>query len=141
MPIYLGPCARPELVHWWPNHEDKGPGVIVEEKDGPAEFISWTELKPEIEKMLLPQVRVLPLGCTVELGNLGDRPNWVMKVLAQDGSEAAHVWLGNNADKSWKWDGLVRVGEPNKPDGERVWQTFQRYSDGTYRRISTKRVT
>jgi hypothetical protein len=64
-----------------------------------------------------------------------------MKVLNPEGTELAHVWLGSNGDKSWKWDGMVRIGEPDKPEGERVWQTFQRYSDGSYRRISVKRIT
>jgi hypothetical protein len=33
---------------------------------------------------------------------------------------------------SWSYDGLVHVGNPKPPT--RVWESFQRFSNGAYRR-------
>ncbi len=113
------------------------------ETDTDAFFLAWDELKVEVEEMLLPQVRVVPIGSTVEMRDLGDRKNWIVRVVDQDGKDLADVWFGTDGDNGWRWDGLVRIGEsdPQSKKGNIVWQTFQRYSDGSYRRIDAAVVT
>ena len=129
-------AGEPQRVRWVARLR----GLEIE-YDRRKSVVLWDVLKTEIETELLPQVRVIPLGSTVELGDLGEHRDWVMRVVSPDGRELANVWLGTNGDNGWMWDGLVRIGDPNKPEGEKVWQTFQRYSDGTYRRISARVVT
>ena len=129
----------PQKVRWGPV-DGKGPGIVVE--DATQSFISWEELKPEIERLLLPQVRVVPIGSQVVVGPLGDRENWIVQVLqAGSNQELGHVWFGSNPEQKWRWDGLIRIGQPSSSSGESVvWQVFQRYSDGTYRRLRAERT-
>ena len=100
-------------------------------------FIAWDQLKKELENMLLPQVRQVPIGSTLELRDLADRRNWVVRVINPESKDMADVWLGVDADNKWAWDGLVRIGDSHGIKGadKVVWQVFQRYSDGSYRRI------
>ena len=121
-----------QKVRWGVN-DGKEPGISITET---GEFIDWDDLKPEIETRLLNQVSKIPVGSTVELGELNGRTNWIVKVLDSNGTDIAHVWFGGNANKDWEWDGVVRVGNPKAEMGDPiVWQGFVRYSDGSYRRI------
>src|SRR5207249_265310 len=47
-----------------------------------------------------------------------------------------HVWIGGDPDNGMTWDGLIRAGEGEVQDGTaKVWQLFERWSDGSYRRV------
>ena len=133
--------GEPQRVRWGPV-DQKSAGITVESSQS-QEFIDWPELKGEIEMMVLPQVRVVPAGSTVEVADLGDRKNWVVEIRTPDGKVVGHLWLGPDPDNKWKWDGLVRLGEsdPDNTIGSPVWQSFQRYSDGSYRRLEAKVIT
>jgi len=120
--------------------DHKSSGITVE-WSGNSDFIDWPVLKGEIEMMLLPQVRVVPNGSTVEVGDLGDRKNWIVRILDSDRHEIGHVWFGSNPDLKWEWDGLVRLGDSNATDKSPGWQSFQRFSDGSYRRLETNVVS
>lgn len=124
---------EPQLVHWAVD-DGKPPGICV---DNPAEdFVSWTELELEIEERLLPQaVRVVPLGSSVKLGTFHGIVNHHIRLINPAGDPIGYVWFGKNPDKGWAYDGLVRIGDAPSDHEAVVWQLFQRYSDGTYRRI------
>jgi hypothetical protein len=76
----------------------------------------------------------MPSRCTAAHRDYQGKKDWLVVVLTPDPQIIANVWFGNNPDNRWVFDGLVRVGVPFEDAGE-VWQVFQRYSDGSYRRI------
>lgn len=124
----------PQLVKWGPT-EKRLPGIVVID-DETKTFVPWPELEMEIENMLLPQVRVVPIDSTVVLADLGDRNNWIVRITGATGEELGHIWFGTDPNANWQWDGLVRLGNPSaSADENPVWQVFQRCSDGTYRRV------
>ena len=120
--------AEPQQTRWEPL--DGGPaGIRVISTN---EVIEWESLKPEIETKILKQVVQVPSGSTVEVRDFVGRKNWIVAVVAPDGSTVANIWFGPDPKNRWKFDGLVRVGSAGGTPA--VWQTFQRYSDGSYRR-------
>ena len=127
--------AEAQLVRWGPV-DHMPPGICIGDCKG-GTFVPWIDLKIEVEDMLLPQVRRVPIGSTVQLRDLGDRKNWIVRIINPKGLHIGEIWFGPDADSKWKWDGLVRVGgfRVEGPDHRLVWQVFQRYSDGSYRRV------
>jgi DNA-binding winged helix-turn-helix (wHTH) protein len=128
-------------VRWAPV-DGKAAGICIEScQDG--QFIPWVELRPEVEKMLLPQVRRVPIGSTVSLRDLGDRRNWVVRIVNPAGKDIGDLWFGTDADGKWNWDGLIRLGDSyrDSPEQKVVWQIFQRYPDGSYRRLEAIMTT
>lgn len=124
------PRGQAQLTRWGPT-DGRSPGILIT-NSGANEFIPWTELKPDVERRLLCQLGLhLPANCSVELDEFHGRENWLVRILDREGKPLGYVWFGTDADKEWAYDGLVRVGNENCV----VWQTFQRYSDGSYWRI------
>jgi hypothetical protein len=130
-----------QLVRWGPV-DQKPAGILVEDSQAQV-FVPWSALKLEVESRLLPQVRRVPSGATVEVRDLGDRKDWVVRIVDPTGKDIGAVWFGPNPEAKWQWDGLVRLGEPEEHNPERklIWQIFQRYSDGSYRRIEAFVIT
>lgn len=116
-------------VDWVPNDPARGTGVCI---DKCAEFISWDILKDEIKARVLPQVSRIPPGSALRLLDYHGRRNWIIQVNSPEGIEIAHLWIGNNPTMSWSYDGLVHVGNPKSP--AMVWDSFQRYSNGIYKK-------
>lgn len=133
------PAPQPQRVRWGPP-DGRAPGIVVDDLVDHG-FVPWPELQVEIERNLLPQVRAVPMGASAELGDLGDRKNWLIRIMV-DGREIGNIWFGSDPDNKWKWDGLIRLGDAHtSPPGQSpVWQTFERYSDGSYRRVEAKRI-
>jgi hypothetical protein len=73
-------------------------------------------LQNELRRHLLPQLFANPAGFSFETRDYNGKIEWLVQVF-QD-------------------DGLVRVGDANNPP--HAWQTYQRYSDGTYRRLESR---
>lgn len=131
MESHIQQGAMPQLVRWAPN---RGGEVGVDILTDPPEFIPWNLIREEVIQALLPQVRNIDLGFTVSLLQFRGRSNWIMAVFDANKREVANIWFGTDPTNQWAHDGLVRIG-PVEESIARVWQTFQRYSDGTYRRI------
>ena len=119
---------EPQEVRWGPVDGQEA-GICI---NGCDEFIPWIELREEIQQRLLPQVSEVPYGSTVALKGLAGKQDWVVQIIGPSGNEVGHVWLGPDPSNDWAFDGLVRVGKPSVPAV--VWDTFQRYSDGSYRK-------
>jgi hypothetical protein len=131
-----------QVVQWIPDNDGRGTaGLCIKnwemKSSSPVclstnDFVPWNNLRYELEREVLHNVRNVPQGSTLALKNgpQGER-NWIIKVVDQTGNEVANIWIGNDPLNSWSYDGLVRVGYPFSP--VTVWATFQRYSDGTYR--------
>jgi len=121
----------PGHVRWAP--VDTGqPGINFLVNDSlPESFIPWFELEDEIRTKLLTQVIQVPEDYNLELNTFKGKPNWRIRI-EKLGTIIGHIWFGPNPENGWKFDGFVRIG---KPEGTEVWQTFQRYSNGTYIRL------
>lgn len=122
---------KPQETLWGPN-VGKGPGILIS-NSATGEFIPWTKtFETELERGLLSQLGGhIPPGCRLGLGDYKGRQNWLTLIINPEGKRTAEIWFGTDPDNQWRYDGLVRAGD----DTYVVWQVFQRYSDGTYRRI------
>ena len=118
----------PQEVRWGPVDRREA-GICI---NGCLEFIPWVMIEGEVLQKLLPQVSEVPVGSTVELREHEGRQDWIVQIVGPSGGEIGNVWFGCNPFENWSYDGLVRVGTPDVPVV--VWATFQRYSDGSYRR-------
>jgi DNA-binding winged helix-turn-helix (wHTH) protein len=133
-------------VGWGVPH-GRDAGIIIL-NDGA--FIRWEALKPDIDRLLIPQLQTsqglnLPEGTRAELASLpGKPPGWFVELRSPEPENImlGHIWFGKDPDRGWIEDGNVRVGDAagtTAPGRFIVWQTYARYSDGTYRRIETPR--
>ena len=130
------PQKRPEPQEtlWGPNNDE--PAGICITSSPVGEFIPWKKLKLEIETKLFNQLgEHIPLKCKAGLSDWKGRPHWLTTIIDPNGKKVGEVWFGTDADNNWAYDGLVRVGVALSDDHAIVWQVFQRYSDGSYRRI------
>jgi len=127
--------TEPQRVRWSP--VDGGPPGISIVSD-PGHFVSWARLKKEIEERLLPQIRNVPVSSTVSLHGFRGKTNWVVRITDPSANEVGDVWFGPDPQNKWRYDGLVRVGGTDSRGRLVVWQVFQRYSDGIYRRIAVE---
>ncbi len=126
------PNAKPQRTRWGPVDELPS-GISIEARDG--EFISWQRLEREIKGRILPQVDALnDKWSEIKLVDHHGKKDWVIEVLDHSGKVLANIWFGPNPLDNWAYDGRVRVGPPDAPP--RVWQVYQRYSDGSYRRLN-----
>ena len=127
---------QPQKVRWGPV-DDRPAGILI---DGPERvFVPWSSLKDEIEHKLLNQLgRHLPAHSRAVLCDFRDRKDWRVRVENAQGNRIADVWFGPDPDTKWAFDGLVRVGVAKTDHVSEVWQVFQRYSDGSYRRLVAK---
>lgn len=116
-------------IDWVPSDPARGPGICI---DKCADFVPWSILEDEIKGRVLPQIPQIPPGSSLRLRDSRGRRNWIIQINAPGGAEIAHLWIGNNPMTSWSYDGLMHVGSPKAP--VRVWGSFQRYSNGTYRK-------
>jgi hypothetical protein len=123
----LTPKPEAQIVEWIPLYITGVPGMCI---NGCAEFIPWSELREEFRQKVLPQVANIPAGSTLLLKDSQGKQNWIIQVFDPSENEVANVWIGNDPEANWKYDGRVRVGSPYAPLV--VWATFQRYSDGSY---------
>jgi len=121
---------EPQETLWGPNN-GKPAGICIT-SSAADEFVPWDELRLEIETRLFNQLGDhIPPKCKAGLGDFKGRRHWLIRIIDPYGKQVGEVWFGTDPDTNWAYDGLVRVGN----DTYVVWQVFQRYSDGSYRRI------
>lgn len=128
------PIIVAQRVRWGPS-DGRSAGIRVwNAKDEEDQFVPWSVLQLELKNNLLPQLFASPAGFTFDLRDYHSKKDWLMQIFRNDTQSFCDVWFGDDPDNAWQFDGLVRVGDAeNQPY---VWQTYQRYSDGTYRRLS-----
>lgn len=134
--------AKPQKVMWGVPH-GRGAGIIINDKS----FIPWKRLKPEVDRLLIPQVQTseglpLPVGSRAEVASLHNKEDWIVELRSPESENVllGRIWFGKDPARSWREDGNVRVGaapRSTSPGHFIIWQTYTRYSDGTYRRIET----
>ena len=101
-------------------------------------FIPWEKLEKEIIVKLLPQVQKLNQykgKLKVIVKDLNEKKNWLIRIVDENNNEIGGIWFGPDPTKEGHpYDGLVRVGKSFIPPV--IWNTFERHSDGSYRRVS-----
>lgn len=130
--------SLPQTVRWAPNDNLPAGIRILAPKD---DFIPWEDLKTELERNLLIQIqRDCPGALSVVLKD--DVKNGVLirdrfvRLVDAERKVVGAVWFGGDPDNDWCHDGLVRVGEVLSQSDSNVWQVFQRFDDGSYRRVN-----
>ncbi|MGH8626550.1 MAG: toll/interleukin-1 receptor domain-containing protein [Gammaproteobacteria bacterium] len=129
--------GEPQRTRWGPN--DALPaGILINE--GREPFVPWDHLHLEISDRLFNQLgQRIPTGCKAVLRDFYGRKDWTVVIMSEDGQELGYVWFGSNPSNGWVYDGLVRVGSAIEGGATEVWQTFERFSDGSYRRVRSGR--
>lgn len=126
----------PQKVRWGPS-DARPAGILTWTEAGdPEHFVSWITLQKELDRQLLPQLFADPEGFRFETRDQHDKAHWLVQVIDDRGEWFCDVWFGNDPDDGWGFDGLVRLGDP--VEAPHAWQTYQRYSDGTYRRLPSR---
>jgi hypothetical protein len=123
-----GDSVRVQTLSWGPDH-GKDAGACI---DGCTAFLPWSELRQELEQTVFPATRHLPRGASARLTPLGGQKDKLVQATDGAGNVLANVWVGVNPASDWKLDGVLRVGSTTSPP--RVWASFERLSNGTYRR-------
>lgn len=127
-PVLTGDSIRHQSLSWGPDH-GRDVGACI---DGCRTFLPWSELRQELEHVVFPLTRNLPPDASARLASLGGEKDKVIQVTDRTGNVLANVWVGVNPAADWKFDGVLRVGSATSPT--RVWASFERLSNGTYRR-------
>lgn len=123
--------TKAQQVRWGPVDGEKAGIRIVD-----GDFIQWEKLVEELKVKLLPQVEALNdyKNYTLITMDFKGKKDWLVRVMNKDNKEIGGMWFGPNPEiQGAPYDGLIRIGKSFKP--AIIWNTFQRYSDGSYRRI------
>ena len=124
---------EPQLIHWAVD-DGRAPGIQID-KPEPG-YVPWSEMTKEVEERLLPQaLRVIPKDSTVITAEFHGREHHQILIVGPDGNTVGSLWFGKDPYERWRYDGLVRIGKTLTDHDHVVWQIFQRFSDGTYRRV------
>jgi hypothetical protein len=128
----------PQKVSWGPvNRLPAGIQIWSIKADTSIEedFSSWEKLDSEITRILLPWILDYTAGHRFVTRDYYGKSDWLVWLVDQAGNWVCDMWFGGDPDKNWDFDGLIRFGDANSEP--RGWITFQRYSDGTYRKLQS----
>jgi len=126
----------PQKVSWGPANGLPA-GIQVWSIEGEFsmrnEFVPWRDLESEITRILLPWVLTKAENYRLVTQDFRDKIDWLVWLVNPLNEWFCDVWLGGDPDRNWDFDGLTRFGDANSTP--RAWITFQRYSDGSYRKL------
>jgi hypothetical protein len=121
---------------FWGVNQGLGAGAFIESIHG--EFIPWEQLSVELNERVINQApRIIPVGSTATLDSFYGKEDWLVNIRNLEGDIVGSVWVGGNPEDGWKQDGLVRTGKAINDTEHVVYQTFQRFSDGSYRLVQS----
>jgi len=133
--LAAGSSTSAQKVRWGPiDRLPAGIRVWGDEKSR-EQFVPWPDLERELREKLLPQLFADPTPFKLVVQDFYSKKDWVIKILMNDENMFCWLWFGANPANGWQWDGLIRIGL----EGPHVLQTYQRFSDGSYRRIQGER--
>jgi hypothetical protein len=123
----------PQRVRWGPL-DDRPAGVLVLDESGAEiDFIAWTDLERELNQRLMPQLFAHPPALKFAKRDHHGKTDWLVQLINERGERFCDAWFGVNPDDGWAFDGMVHFGDPDAQP--HVWQSYQRCSNGTYRRL------
>ena len=79
----------------------------------------------------MPQLFSYTPAFRFEMRDHHGKTDWLVQPVNDQGDRFCNVWFCVN-DDGWAFDGLVHFGDSDADPY--VWQSYQRYPDGTYRR-------
>lgn len=124
----------PQRVRWGPSDGRQAGIRVWDSVDIEQQFVPWSNLREELMRNLLPQLFANPEGVSFETRDYHGKKEWLVQLFQQCESYC-DVWFGDDPGEGWKYDGMIHIGDAeNVPH---VWQSYQRYSDGTYRRLQS----
>lgn len=124
-----------QKIYWGVNQGLKT-GAFIERIDG--EFISWHELKKELEEKAIVQCpRIIPVGSKVETNKFYNKEDWVIHITNVSGKKIGSIWIGGNPAKNWEQDGYIRIGKSISDTEWVVYQILARFPDGSYRLVKS----
>jgi hypothetical protein len=135
-PQFPRKLPKAQRVNWKAGTDAASTGISFwNEGEDLEDFLPWSHLEQELTEQLLPKLFGNPTGFRFVVKDHHDKKNWLMRVINEPNNESYDVWLGGDPDNGWAFDGLVRIGNAEAPKPPYVWQIYQRYSDGSYRRL------
>lgn len=124
-----------QKVLWGPDYA-KPAGIFIDNLEG--EFITWENLKIEIENQILKGCpRIIPIGCKIQKMPFFGKENHIVRIIDNFGNIVGDVWFGGDPENSFKKDGLIRIGKSISGTEWIIYQIYSRYSDGSYRLIKS----
>jgi hypothetical protein len=129
----------PQTVRWGPSDGDPAGIRAFDSGESDYVFVPWSDLLPELERQLLRQLFADPRGYAFVLKDYHGKAEWLVQIVDARGEYYCDVWFGNDPENGWAFDGLVRVGVADEESP--VWQAYERYSDGAYRRVQSRSAT
>lgn len=129
VPASLNNQAHGVRVRWGRN-DGLPAGIKIFDANRDDEFLPWRELLAEINSNLLPQMFTDPREWHFVLNNFNGKTDWLVQVVDGQENVFCDVWFGSTPPK-WTHEGFVKIGVADDPS--QVWQTYERYSDGSYR--------
>lgn len=129
----------PQKVRWKSGRGGGTPGIETYSDHGEG-FIPWDELKYQFENKLIHYLgQHLPQGnYTVDTAPGQGTNHWHIFIFDQNKTPVGNLWIGAGPETGMVWDGLIRAGNGKVSDGSaKTWQVFERWSDGSYRRVKT----
>lgn len=127
----------PQLVRWAPN-DGENAGIIVwnDNSDNKKYFIEWNELIANLEKRLLPKLFSKDhMRYSFRKADFHGKKDWLVQIFDDSDNFVCDVWFGGDPNEGWAFDGMIRFGNADRQP--HVWQTYQRFSDGSYRRLKS----
>lgn len=128
-----------QKVNWGPSDGYEAGIRVFGTDDVESSFVPWADLKRELQLQLLPQLFANPKGYVFETKDYHGKKGWLVQICNTKGAPYCDVWFGKDPDQGWRFDGMIRVGEAS--ERPHVWQAYQRYSDGSYRRLFSATAT
>jgi hypothetical protein len=125
-----------QKVRWGPTDGHPAGIRASDESNNTNSFVPWRDLENELRQQLMPQLFAQPSQFTFTLADYNGKSNWLVTLIDESGEKFCDVWFGINLDNGWAFDGMIHLGDPDAEP--RVWQSYQRYSDGTYRRLPSQ---
>jgi len=124
-----------QFVLWGPDYS-KPPGIFINSIEG--QYISWDNLKNEIEKQVIQGCpRLIPIDSKIQVLSFYKKVNHIVRVFNNSADIVGDIWLGRDPENDFVHDGLIRIGKTLSDTEWIVYQIYQRYSDGTYRLVKT----
>ena len=131
--VHMSERIIAQQVRWLPSQDGKTRLGLFSADDASGSFLSKKAAEKELATTLLPQLFADPRGWEFAVHDFNGKKDWIIWVVDKKGERYCDLWLGNNPDAGWAWDGLIRVGDADAEP--HVWQAYERYSDGEYRRV------
>jgi len=129
-PHYSATRAHGQRVRWGPS-DGLPAGIKIIDPDAPDSFLPWAVLSLELHSNLLPQLFRDPRGWRIVRRDFNGKKDWLVQIVNEANDCLCDVWFGE-CPPNWIMEGFIKIGTADSEPY--VWQTYERFSDSSYRR-------